>query len=56
MKTNILDKIPNCILDPKGVFKYIQIHVKSSDDQKHVVRGYKKHPYHDDNFQDFASK
>jgi hypothetical protein len=54
---NILDKIQNCILDTKGVFKYIQIYVKEtySDKSKYVVRGYKKHPYHDDNFQDFTS-
>jgi phosphohistidine phosphatase len=55
MKSSILDKIPNCILDPEGVFKYIQIYVKQtfSEDSKFVIRGYKKCHFHDDNFQDF---
>jgi hypothetical protein len=55
MKSNILDKIPNVILDPHGVFKYIQISVKClvSDESKSVVRGYKKYSYHADNYNNF---
>lgn len=57
MKSNILDKIPNCKLDANGVFKYIQINVKAtfSTESKFVVRGYKKHKFHADNFDDFMS-
>ncbi len=56
--TNILDRIPNVILDPNGVFKYIQIFVRNTttNESKHVVRGYNKFKYHADNYADFVSK
>jgi hypothetical protein len=55
---NVLEKIPNCIIDSHGVFKYIQIlvNLKSGGDSKHVVRGYKNCSYHADNFQEFEGK
>ena len=54
---SILDKIPNVIIDTHGVFKYIQIFVRSSstDETKYVVRGYTKYKYHADNYEDFVS-
>ena len=57
MKSNILDKIPNTIIDSHGVFKYIQIYVRSltSEDYKYVVRGYKKFSFHADNYDYFLS-
>lgn len=57
-KTNFLDLIPNCIIDPKGKFKYIQILVENNinKESKHVVRGYSRHKFHADNFEDFSSK
>jgi hypothetical protein len=56
--SNVLDNIPNCIIDPKGVFKYIQIFVRSkfTDEKKYVVRGFKKYSFHAENFENFKSK
>ena len=55
--SNLLDKIPNVILDPNGVFKYIQIFVrdKSTNESKNVVRGYQKFKFHADNYEFFTS-
>ena len=44
------DEIKNTIIDPEGVFKYIQINVHNSksDLTRMVVRGYKSCDYHAD--------
>jgi phosphohistidine phosphatase len=55
----ILDRIQNCIIDSHGIFKYIQIQVKEINDaslSKYVVRGYLKHKFHADNFDDFSKE
>jgi hypothetical protein len=54
---NYFDKIPNCKIDQEGVFKYIQILIKSSssNEKKYVVRGYLKYDYHAKNYADFQS-
>ena len=53
----LLEKIPNCVIDADGIFKYIQIQVKSrtSSESKYVVRGYLKYDYHAKNYSDFQS-
>ncbi len=53
----ILNIIPDCIIDKDGVFKYVQILVKSlsTHETKYVVRGYAKYDYHAKNFADFKS-
>lgn len=57
LNKKILDTIPNCIIDQDGIFKYIQIRVKSSstNESKYVVRGYSKYDYHAKNYADFQS-
>lgn len=52
-----LEKIPNVIIDSNGIFKYIQIYVRDifTDESKYVIRGYKKHKFHADNFADFSN-
>ena len=56
-KNKVLDLIPNCIIDQDGIFKYIQIMVKSlsTNEWKHVVRGYRKYDYHAKIYSDFQS-
>lgn len=43
-----LDKIPDVIIDPNGVFKYILVYVHddNSKQSKPIVRGYKKCKFH----------
>jgi phosphohistidine phosphatase len=58
-KENILDQIPSCVIDPHGVFKYIQISVVDSNNEnnsKIVVRGYTKYTFHVDNYGDFQQE
>ncbi|XP_057325956.1 14 kDa phosphohistidine phosphatase-like [Microplitis mediator] len=45
-----LDKIPDVIIDPNGVFKYIlvYIHDDNTKQSKPIVRGYKKCKFHAD--------
>lgn len=35
----VLDDIDSVIIDPEGVFKYVQIRVKAGDQEKVLVRG-----------------
>lgn len=55
--SNILSKIPDCIIDSNGVFKYIQIYIKDifENKSKYIVRGFKKYKFHADNFYDFSN-
>lgn len=57
MNTSKLSKIKNCLIDPDGIFKYIQIHLveNNSKDEKVVIRGYKSCNYHPDIFSKFQS-
>ncbi|CAJ0573823.1 unnamed protein product, partial [Mesorhabditis spiculigera] len=45
-----LDVVQDADIDDKGKFKYVLIKVieKSTKEQKFIVRGYKRHPYHAD--------
>lgn len=50
-KMDTSPKIPACVLDPSGTFKYIQIKVKYPGDPpkvETVVRGFKRFGYHMD--------
>ena len=58
MENNILDQIPDCIIDANGVFKYIQINVTDtkSNVSKIVLRGSNKYKFHADNFDAFTNE
>lgn len=47
-----IDDVPEVIVDPSGVFKYIQIRVSGADfGDRLLVRGHQRCKYHDDVFQ-----
>jgi len=41
-----------------GVFKYVQVNIKdkSSQESKCVIRGYLRHEFHQEDFEDLESK
>ncbi|CAK9296578.1 unnamed protein product [Gordionus sp. m RMFG-2023] len=45
--------IPDVIID-EGIFKYILIKISSNDENKLIVRGYKRSPYHSDIFDEVS--
>ena len=58
LKSKILDKIKDCIIDNDGVFKYIQVNIKDTSTLESlcVVRGHLIHEYHNDNFDDLVGR
>lgn len=50
--SQILDWLPECIISPKGIFKYIVIKgTQNGSNEVLLVRGDAKHSYHSENFQ-----
>lgn len=56
MDNNLLDKIDNVYIDDDGIFKYIQIYLKSGNQEKVIVRGYADLDLHMNIFKRFQDK
>ncbi|XP_044757229.1 14 kDa phosphohistidine phosphatase-like [Coccinella septempunctata] len=46
--SSIIPQVPDVDIDESGVFKYILVKLKSSGEEKLIVRGYGECPYHAD--------
>lgn len=51
-----IDSIQDTLIDEDGVFKYIQIKIKSNEKEKIIIRGSKDLDYHMENLERFIEK